>query len=178
MSQKEHPEFTNLSEFEKFLCRINREQSFIPSSMCKEYIGIFLEDGKLFEWDVKKFDLEKLGITYTIPHEKENDYRGKIVSHNHPSGERFTFQDIETWAYLEQAELRVVTWNNSGCYFHSIKPRKGKWPTKEDIRREYEKMGIIVNDGIIRSWLKPDDDIERLAAQELFVYKKEHLPDL
>jgi hypothetical protein len=35
-------------------------------------------------------------------------------------------------------------------------------------------MGIIDNEDNIRPWLKPDDFIERLVAQDLFVYKKEH----
>jgi hypothetical protein len=126
MSQKVHPEFTNLSEFEKFLCRISREQSLIPSSMSKEYIGIFSEDEQLFEWFCEEFDPDILGILYTLAKERENDYRGKIVSHNHPSGESFSCDDIITWADLKQAELRVVTWGCDGCFFHSIKPNKGK----------------------------------------------------
>lgn len=112
---------SSVEDFEKWLCDV-----YIPNTEedLTECWGVFSNDRKL-EKTYHKIFISGLN------HAEITDLRGKILSHNHPSEETFSDDDIFTFASLEMMEFRVV----SPTQTFSITPVNGKWPPREDIER-------------------------------------------
>jgi len=84
---------------------------------------------------------ERCCLQCPIPHEYSPEFqellRGKITSHNHPSGETFSLEDIHTWADLQMPEIRVVAASRGGAYrTYSIKRLFQRQPTWEEIKNK------------------------------------------
>ncbi len=112
----------SVGDFEKWLRDV-----YIPVTEgdFTECWGIFSKDGHFEKYYHKSF--------YSVLTEEEKrDIRGKIISHNHPTGSTFSYSEVLTWADLEMTELRVVTKTHT----FSLKPRHGKWPSWREIESE------------------------------------------
>jgi len=125
----EAPDFKNITEFEawlrmKYIPRTNAIKHWInPRTKLTENIcqtecwGIFTPDEKYV----------KCCLTYpktNLTSKCEDDLRGNILSHNHPSGETLSLADLCNWANLHMQEIRAV----NEIFTYRITPISGKWP--------------------------------------------------
>jgi hypothetical protein len=74
----------------------------------------------------------------------ERHLHEKIVTHNHPSGNTFSYKEVLTCINLEYSEFRVITEH----YSYSLKPRTGGWPPLEKMIAIFTKE--TVQDGDAR----------------------------
>lgn len=84
------------------------------------------------------------GFFTVIPEEMLPRLAGCILTHNHPSGCAFTCRDVREAAFLELAEVRVVT----RTVVYSLKPGPEGWPSSESIA---DRWTMIAHDPVFRA---------------------------
>lgn len=163
--------YENIDQFDNWLNNV-----YIPNTPGEftECWGIFSKEGKFERYYHKK--------SYTLLTEEEvNDLRGKKVSHNHPSGHTFSYEDIKTWANLKMSELRVVTriQKSPACtesFRYILKPKSGRLCSSNKIEEEIIKNIYPKTTDDFNSDSKlADQCIHALAKKGLFDYSKERL---
>jgi hypothetical protein len=162
--------FRSLDEYEIWLYN---EVCLKPASVPREYLGYFSRDGEYqgfiridpdeitgkLEWRPSPILKEKL--------------RGKIVTHNHPTGNTFSYIEVLTCADLDFSEFRIVTQN----FIYSLKPRNGEWPPWETIKRKIEEnISPEKLDSVLRDNDKRHICYELLAKHGFFEYNKSPIP--
>lgn len=113
-----------------------------------EYCGIFTPEGRR----VKCWYIPGPFPCHPFTQEEDALAQGNIISHNHPSGYPFSFEEIPMAADLNLREFRVITRE----WVYSIRPRStdGLWPSPSRIKQEND---AITTDTFLPFYITHDD---------------------
>jgi len=150
--------FDHISDYERWL---HQEVCLKPAEVPREYVGIFSSYEKYLRYFRIDPNRETGKLEWQFTSDIDKFIRGKIVTHNHPSGNTFSYNEVVTCADLEFQEFRVVTKE----YIYSLKPREEGWPSHESIKEELGKC--LSQNGETR-----DRCYELLAERKFFDYEK------
>lgn len=82
-------------------------------------------------------------------------------THNHPNGNTFSTQDIETASELELSEIRVVTKNLR----FSMSTASCGWPSKIDLKKALDELNTKAND-VVKNMINTDEIHPKFATVE------------
>jgi hypothetical protein len=156
--------YDSIDDFDEWLHAV-----YIPATL-----GDFTECWSVFSADGHFEKYYHMSFMQCLTPEMENDLKGKIMSHNHPTDSTFSVDDVKTWAALKMVEMRVVTSTSR----YSIKPKNMVWPSEDDVNGEIERLMTQIKMESFE-FLKPSQLRERcyqkMAESGWFLYTKEQL---
>lgn len=98
-----------------------------------EHLEIYNDDGTILEANV--------GGPYSVGAKDPSHWRGHVSIHHHPiGGGAFSFQDI----IVDVAQGTTGSVVSNADYIHYMFPKGGNWPSRFDLRVEYDKASIYV----------------------------------
>ena len=89
---------------------------------------------------------------------------GGTLTHNHPSGESFSLEDLHVALHAALAEIRVVGINSAGIlHLHSLRPASGAWRAAAwtQIEKAFNEISAKVESG-----LRADIAAGRMSPQQ------------